>query len=104
MRQGIKNFKGDPSNESWEIDRRLIRKIGANASILYAEMLQQVKFTEGSFYFSSKEIEEATGLCKNAQLRCRKILIEAGLIKEKAGARVLFTIDSECYSNYEAFI
>ena len=104
MRQDNKNFKDAPSNEWWEIDRRLIRKIGANASILYAEILQRVKFTEGSFYFSSKEIEEATGLCKNAQLRCREILRKAGLIKEKAGARVLFTIDSECYSNYEAFI
>ena len=64
----------------------IIRLYGAPAGILLTQMLywqRNTRNTDGWFYETTRQLEEQTGLSKQAQLNARKKLVASGVLQEK---------------------
>jgi hypothetical protein len=79
------------SNSYLTVNKALAKKVGLEAAVLFADLAgsqlhwnNQKNIEVSDWFFRTREqIEEQTTLSSKTQLRCAKILIEAGLIQTK---------------------
>jgi hypothetical protein len=79
------------SNSYLTVNKALAKKVGLEAAVLFADLAgsqlhwnNQKEIEVSDWFFRTREqIEEQTTLSAKTQLRCAKILIEAGLIQTK---------------------
>jgi len=79
------------SNSYLTVNKALAKKVGLEAAVLFADLAgsqlhwnNQKNIEVSDWFFRTREqIEEQTTLSPKTQLRCAKILIEAGLIQTK---------------------
>ena len=79
------------SNSFLTVNKALAKKVGLEAAVLFADLAgsqlhwnNQKNIEVSDWFFRTREqIEEQTTLSPKTQLRCAKILIEAGLIQTK---------------------
>ena len=79
------------SNSFLTVNKALAKKVGLEAAVLFADLAgsqlhwnNQKNIEVSDWFFRTREqIEEQTTLSSKTQLRCAKILIEAGLIQTK---------------------
>lgn len=79
------------SNSYLTVNKALAKKVGLEAAVLFADLAgsqlhwnNQKEIEVSDWFFRTREqIEEQTTLSPKTQLRCAKILIEAGLIQTK---------------------
>lgn len=79
------------SNSYLTVNKALAKKVGLEAAVLFADLAgsqlhwnNQKEIEVSDWFFRTREqVEEQTTLSPKTQLRCAKILIEAGLIQTK---------------------
>jgi hypothetical protein len=79
------------SNSYLTVNKALARKVGLEAAALFADLAgsqlywnnqKELEYSEW-FFRTREQIEEQTTLSSKTQLRCIKILVDAGLLQTK---------------------
>ena len=108
LRKIAEELEIDLSETTWMVDKQIVKKLGTDTAVLFAELLQRLDYPDRiCIPMSSKEIEATTGIKRKRQERIKRVLVQEGLIKiSKFGfPRVMhFTFDEDCLNRYQQLI
>jgi hypothetical protein len=104
----MKNLKKTIMNDGFlPINYKITKKIGIEASMLLSLLINAQDYYDNQpFYKTQNHIEDEIGMTKKVFLKCKKILVEEGLITTwfHTNSTPYYFITDECYDNIQKIL